>query len=163
VQFELGSAVEMPFPDAAFDGATQLHVGMNISAKETLFAEVYRVLRPGGRFAVYDILRAADGEIAFPVPWATDETTSFVEDLPTYRLALEAAGFEVAPERDRREYAVEFFARLRQRPAPRNDPPPLGLHIIMGRDAPQKIANMIDAVNAGVLSPIELFARKPVA
>ena len=39
-----------------------LHVGMNISEKATLAAEVFRLLKPGGRFGIYDLMRAGDGE-----------------------------------------------------------------------------------------------------
>ncbi len=48
VRFQEGSATLLPFEDATFDGATLLHVGMNIADKRMLCANVHRVLRPGG-------------------------------------------------------------------------------------------------------------------
>ena len=48
VAFRCGSATALPFGDAAFDGATLLHVGMNIADKRGLCAGVHRVLRPAG-------------------------------------------------------------------------------------------------------------------
>ena len=63
VTLEQGSALSMPFPDQAFDGAYMMHVGMNIEDKHRLFAEVYRVLRPGSYFGIYDIMRFSDADL----------------------------------------------------------------------------------------------------
>src|SRR5215468_3038613 len=65
-----GSALAMPFPAGQFDCAYMLHVGMNIEDKEKLAAEVARVLRAGGVFGIYDVMRTAPGDLAYPVPWA---------------------------------------------------------------------------------------------
>jgi SAM-dependent methyltransferase len=161
VDFEVGSALDMSFPDGSFNGATQLHVGMNIADKASLFREIHRVLRPGARFALYDIMKMSDGEITFPVPWAGDVSSSFVADFATYRRELTGAGFEVVAERNRGAFAVEFFTAMRERSASAGGPPPLGLHVIMGPDAPTKVANMISAITAGTLAPVELVCRRP--
>ena len=34
-------------------------------------------LRPGGTFAVYDVMRTGPGELAYPVPWAETAATDF--------------------------------------------------------------------------------------
>lgn len=137
-----------------------LHVGMNIEDKAQLFSEAQRVLKPGGRFGIYDIMREGEGELSFPVPWAATSATSFVEGAAVYKRLLEAAGFTIEKERSRREFAVEFFQRLRAEAAEREGPPPLGLHIVMGASAPQKIANMIDNLQRGLIAPREIVARK---
>jgi SAM-dependent methyltransferase len=162
VRFEVGSALEMPFDADSFDGAVQLHVGMNIDDKQRLCDEVFRILRRGGRFGLYDIMRTSDGPLTFPVPWATDESMSFVDELPTYRGALEAAGFEVEHVLDRGEFAIDFFASMRKKTTESGGPPPLGLHLILGPDAPLKIANMVEAITAGTIAPVEIICRKPL-
>lgn len=159
VRFEVGSALAMPFDDGSFDVATQLHVGMNIDDKNSLFAEVSRVLKPGGRFGVYDIMRTSDEAHEFPVPWAADESMSFVADPATNRAALEAGGFLVTAQRDRGE-AAGFFAAQRQKAAEVGGPPPLGVHVIIGGDAPVKIANLVEAIGAGTLAPFEIICEK---
>lgn len=160
VRFEVASALDMPFDDATFDGATQLHVGMNIADKASLFGEVHRVLRPGSRFALYDVMRLTGDDITYPVPWASDASHSFVADLATYLDDLVAAGFDVLSRRNRATFASEFFAAMRARSVGAGGPPPLGLHVIMGPDAPTKIANMVTAIEAGTLAPIEVICQR---
>lgn len=160
VSYQHGSALALPFAPRSFDGAYMLHVGMNIQDKARLFAEVQRVLKPGGIFGIYDVMReSGEGDLSFPVPWASSPDTSFVESAITYRCLLESAGFEVQKERSRREFAVEFFRQMRARATEGGGPPPLGLHILMGTSAPQKVANMIDNLERGLIAPTEIISR----
>ncbi len=92
--FRQGSALDLPFDAGAFDGATLIHVGMNIADKARLFQNVRRVLKPGALFGVYDVMRAADGDLPYPMPWAQTSETSFVENPETYRRLLKDAGFK---------------------------------------------------------------------
>jgi len=155
-----GSALDLPFAPQTFEGAYMLHVGMNIDDKKKGFAEVRRVLKPGGSFAIYDVMReSGEGELSFPVPWATSPEASFVESAATYRRLLEGAGFAVEKERTRREFAIEFFRQMRARAAETGGPPPLGLHILMGTSAPQKVANMIDNLERRLIAPTEIVSR----
>jgi ubiquinone/menaquinone biosynthesis C-methylase UbiE len=154
VSFHCGSGLEMPFPDASFDGAYLFHVGMNIADKARLFAQVQRVLKPGGVFAVYEVMRTGNAELAFPVPWAMTPDTSFLASPEEYRALLQDAGFQVVSERNRKEFALEFFAKIRARMAG-----PLGLPIMMGPTAQAKIANMVANVQSGATAPVEMICR----
>lgn len=156
VRFEVGSAVALPFGDAGFDLALLLHVGMNVPDKAALFREARRVLRDGGAFAVYEVMRTGDGELSFPVPWAETPDLSALDTPETYRSAAEAAGFVLETEDNRREVALEFFARL-QAQAAGGAPPPLGLHNLMGPTVKEKAANMIAAVRAGTIAPVQMI------
>ncbi|MFZ5791900.1 MAG: class I SAM-dependent methyltransferase [Pseudomonadota bacterium] len=157
VSYRQGSALSLPFGARRFDGAYMLHVGMNIEDKARLFAEVARVLKPGSFFGIYDVMREGEGELVYPVPWASSLATSFVASAAVYRRLLEEVGFEVQQERGRREFAIEFFRKMRAR-AVQGGLPPLGLHILMGDTAPQKVANMIANLEAGLVAPTEIVA-----
>ncbi|MGA7263296.1 MAG: methyltransferase domain-containing protein, partial [Stellaceae bacterium] len=158
VSYREGRALSLPFASGTFDGAYMLHVGMNIADKAALFAETRRVLKPQGVFGVYDVMREADGELSFPVPWAASAENSFVDSAATYRRLLEEAGFTVERERSRRDFAIDFFRRMRAQAA-QSGPPPLGLHILMGPTAPQKIANMVANLEKGLIAPTEIICR----
>lgn len=159
VAYQQGNALVLPFAPASFDGAYMLHVGMNIEDKAKLFASVRHVLKPGGVFGIYDVMRTGEGDLSFPVPWASSPETSFVKSVGAYRLLLEDAGFAVERERNRRAFAIGFFEQMRAAAAQAGGPPPLGLHILMGATAPQKAANMILNLERGLIAPTEIVSR----
>jgi SAM-dependent methyltransferase len=158
VSFREASALALPFAEASFDRATLIHVGMNIEDKAGLFAEVRRVLKPDARFGVYDIMRVSDAEIPYPMPWAATESTSFVEPPETYRRLLSAAGFEIESEANRRELALTLGREMRENAA-KHGAPPLGLHILMGPAAEERLGNVMKTLQAGTIAPIEMIAR----
>ncbi len=160
VEYRVASAAALPFASGTFDGAYMLHVGMNVPDKASVFASVRRVLRPGAVFGIYDVMRDRDGELRFPVPWAPTAALSFVDTAANYRAFLEDAGFIIMKQRDRREFAVQFFQQLKARAA-QSGPPLLGLQLLMGADSQLKIANMIANLEAGLISPNEIIARAP--
>jgi len=160
VTLHQGSALSMPFEDESFDGGYLLHVGMNIEDKAQLFTEIYRVLRPGAYFGVYDVMRIEPGELAYPVPWANDSSISKLASPEQYRQALLNAGFEVTTENNRRDFALEYFTRLREKMAASGGPPALGLHTLMQASTPLKIGNMFDNISAGYIAPVEIIVHK---
>ncbi|PKH00357.1 class I SAM-dependent methyltransferase [Paraglaciecola sp. MB-3u-78] len=130
-----GSALSMPYQDNAFDGGFMLHVGMNIDDKVSLFTEIYRVLKPGAVFGVYDIMRQKDGELTYPVPWATDSSTSKLSTPLHYRQASQQAGFDIFQENNRRDFSLDFFKQLQVKSEAKGGLAPLGLHILMQQNA----------------------------
>jgi MPBQ/MSBQ methyltransferase len=158
VDFQAGSALEMPFEPGAFDRASMIHVGMNITDKDALFREVRRVLKAGGLFAVFDVVRTGPGVLSYPLPWAVSEETSFVSSGNEYREALERAGFRLERERGRRDYSVEFTERMIARMA-QEGLPALGLHVVMGEKMPLMIKNVLAMMKQGTLEPTEMIAR----
>lgn len=161
VAYVQGSALAMPFESGSFDAAWMLHVGMNVGDKPRLFAEARRVLRRGGFFGIFDVMgESRPEELAFPLPWASDPEASFVAGVETYREQLQSAGFSVERQRCRREFAIEFLRRARERTAgSEGGQPPLGIQIVMGPNAPLKLANLLRLMERGLLAPVELLAR----
>ena len=161
ISFEQGSALSMPFSDASFDVATLLHVGMNIADKDRLFGEVRRVLKPGGVSGIYDQMREADGELAFPVPWASVPQASFVETAATYKRLLTKAGFAIIWERSWRDDALASFKQQTRTQSVPGALPALGVHVTMGPGAGEKVANHRSNTEHGLLAPNEIVARVP--
>lgn len=157
VAYRQASAMALPFEPATFDGAYMMHVGMNIEDKPALFAGIRRVLKAGAIFAIFDVMRTGEGALSFPVHWAATPEMSFVDSAETYRRALDSAGFELRKERNRLEYAREVFRQAKARAAAGGGPPPLGTHLLMKADVPQKLANVIDAIEKGLIAPVELI------
>ena len=166
VGFEVGSATSLPFPDRAFDLALMLHVGMNIPDKAAIFREARRVLSERGVFAVYDVMRTGAGELAYPVPWADSAAISSVATPEDYRTAAAQAGFGLRHEENRSAIALDFFSRIQaaaqeasaQKAATEKAaPPPLGLHNLMGPTIGEKMKNMIGAIKAGTIAPVQMI------
>ncbi len=161
VTLRQGSALSMPLENATFDGAIMLHVGMNIEDKARLFTEVYRLLRLGAFFAVYDVMRINDGELTYPVPWASENSTCRLATSDQYKQALNHAGFKVSTETNRRDFALDLFKRMRAKTKENGGPPLLGLHTLMPASAAVKVKNMIESIVENIIAPVELITRKP--
>jgi MPBQ/MSBQ methyltransferase len=93
VSFVCGSALSMPFADGSFDVVWTQHASMNMPDKARLYSEAARVVRPGGRFALFDVLAGPNQPIHFPVPWATDPSYSFLLSPEDTRALIAQAGF----------------------------------------------------------------------
>ncbi len=160
IALQQGSALSLPFQDATFDGGYMMHVGMNIEPKSELFTEIHRVLRAGASFGVYDVMRHKDGDLAYPVPWATESHTCKLATPDEYKQALTNAGFEVTRENNRRAFALDFFRKIHARTKAAGGPPPLGLHTLMQESTATKIENMIANITEDYIAPVEIISRK---
>ncbi|MEM7357019.1 MAG: methyltransferase domain-containing protein [Acidobacteriota bacterium] len=160
IELEQGDATASERPAQTYDRAYMMHVGMNIADKAALARELHRVTQPGGRVGIYDVMRVGEGELTFPVPWAAEPEGSALASPEDYKAALEAAGFRVTAERNRRDFALDFFAQLRAKTAAASGPPPLGLHILMGSSAPAKLGNMVSNISRNIIAPVELIADR---
>ncbi len=158
VDYRPGSALAMPFADAAFDAAYTQHVAMNIEDKPALYAEIARVLKPRTRFGIYDILQGPGGEAIYPTPWADDGSTSFLATPDELRRLLGAAGFEIESWRDTSAAARVFFETALARTAGRG-PPPLGLHLLLPDFRP-RAENVLRGLVDDRLAVIEIICRK---
>lgn len=148
VAYECADALALPYADERFDFAWTQHVAMNIADRPGLYAETHRVLKPGARFAAYDVVAGARGEPHYPVPWSRTPATSFLVTPDAMRTALEQAGFAVVSWDDRTQAAVDWFADQQKARAAAQvagqavTAPPLGLQVAMGPDFPALAANL---------------------
>ncbi len=156
----------LPFPEDSFDVVFSKDAIVQIPNKAAMFAEVRRVLRPGGRFIASDWLRGGSG------PYSPEMLEFFRLEGITYNMAtlaesaarLRDAGFTEVDIRDRhawyRELAHQELAAME---GPLNP-------AITTRIGPKRTAHFIDdwlrlvlVVDRGELRPGHLKATKPAS
>lgn len=150
VDFRIGSALEIPFPDASFDCAWSQNVAMNIADRPRYYAEMHRVLRPGGRLAIQDVAIGNGEPLQFPVMWADRPEISFLRTPKETKTMLETAGFHVRQWIDNTEAALAEAAAERARVAGNQAAPPiLGIHVVVGPSFREKMRNAQQAMVEG--------------
>ena len=137
VSFETASALELPFDDGRFDAVLLQHVAMNISDRARLYREIRRMLKPGGRFATFDVV-SNGGDPHYPVPWARTPATSFLLTAAATREAIEQTGFDTLAWQDDTEAAKAWIAEMRAS----GPPPSPNLGVVMGPSFAQVSANL---------------------
>ncbi|GAA6159065.1 class I SAM-dependent methyltransferase [Ruegeria sp. HU-ET01832] len=162
VQLIEGSVLDLPLESDSMDAAYMIHVGMNIADKVGIAREAMRVLKPGGIFAIYDVMQVGEGNMDYPAPWASTSDQSALAPPETYEAALKSVGFELTDRIDRTVFAKQFFEDLAAAQSRADGPPHLGLHLIMGDDTALKVQNMVRNIEGGLIAPIEIHARLPI-
>lgn len=155
VSFATGDALHLAFEDGAFDAVFLQHVAMNIGDRDALYAEVHRVLAPGGRFATYDLVLRG-GDVVYPVPWARDASTSFLRTEAETRAALERAGFTATLWRDDNGAAIAWSANA----VPAQAPGGPNLGVVMGPDFGLLARNLAQNVREDRLGVLAAVLRR---
>jgi len=160
VSFRQGTALELPFAAASFDLVWNQHLCMNVPDKGRLYGEMLRVLRPGGRLALYEIVAGEGGEPHFPVPWARHPGNSFLSSPGELSRQLTAAGFETVVWRDVTEDGRNWFLRMQEK-MPAAAAHPLGLHLLLGDEFRRMARNQVLNLNENRIGLIEAIAVRP--
>ena len=160
VSFEQGDALAMPFTDATFDGAFSMNVSMNIADKRALYREIHRVLKPGARLGLLEVVRGRGGEPDYPTPWARTAATSFLATEAETRENLAVSGFAIEHLRDTTDASFAWSARARATVEAGGKPPHRAVALIHGALADEILANTGPALRERRTVPIEIVCRK---
>jgi SAM-dependent methyltransferase len=155
-RFVVADALALPFPDASFDHAWTQHAAMIIGDRARLYAEVRRVLRPGGRLAIHDVVTGDGDALLFPVPWAATPQSSFLLTPEEMRAVLVAAGFDILSWEDK------TAVTLAGPPAPVGDagmaPSPLGSFVLAGPEYPRMVETFLRNLREGRAGVVQVIA-----
>jgi len=158
IEVHEGSALDLPFADRSFDVAWMQNVGMNIADKRRLYAEIARVLRPGGRFAFQEMAAGTVGTSYFPLPWATDPADSFLVPADEMCALLAEAGLVAELFEDTSD---THLGRTTANATPAA-PGQLGLGIFVD-DLAQKAANARRSLEEGQVRLVRGVFLRPVS
>jgi 2-polyprenyl-3-methyl-5-hydroxy-6-metoxy-1,4-benzoquinol methylase len=153
-------ALASPFAHSVFDVVWMQHVAMNIEDKTSLLEEFQRLLMPGGRLALYEILAGSNELSHFPLPWASTPDISFLVEPEQLRRMLIEVGFSELHWEDTTSRTLSWGRRALVRHP--DEPPPLGLDLVVGLDAREKTANLLRNLEEDRIRLVQAVAgRKP--
>jgi SAM-dependent methyltransferase len=144
---------DLPFEAATFSLMFSQHVQMNVANKTLLYEEARRVLRDGGRLAVWDIVGGDNGEPDFPIPWANRSEYSHLTTPDRLRAAMETASFEIELWNDLTSQAAAVMQTLLTLP-----PSPIGLGAFVP-NFQAKASNLTAALADGRLRAVQAIGR----
>ena len=133
---------------------------MNVADRTQFFAEAYRVLKPRAFFALTEHGLGPTGNPYYPLPWSEDGRGAYLVSPEETRALLEAAGFgDIMLEDTGAKYLAAYKQVMDM--AAHGALPPLGVHILMGKSAPQKMRNAARNIEEGRTHPVQVICRKP--
>lgn len=163
VDFRQADALSLPFEDNTFDAVVLQHVSMNVPTKDDLFRELGRVLSPDGTLSLYEICAGEVGKPFFPVPWADDESISFLVAPDELISTAEACGFAVRSRQNATADGLAWFQNVMESAESQSAdaPPPPGPHLLMGEDAPEKMGNVVRNLETRRIEIVQLVFDAP--
>jgi len=151
IKHRVGTVVDLPYSAEAFDIVWSQNVTMNVPDKRAMFAEAFRVLRPGGMYVMSHIGEGEDAAIDYPVPWAMTAETSFTTPPAEFLKLLRDVGFQ---------NVTDHAKSAPSAPPPATSDGQPDDSAAMGDDMPERRANSGRAVASGNLIPMLVTAMR---
>lgn len=149
LRFDMTDGESLPYENDTFDAAMVLHVGMNVPDKAGFYKEISRILKPGGRLGVYDILKTGDSALTYPLPWAQDSSTSFLESAEIIQAYIEGAGLNISYKENRYNFALESLKKILS-----------SIEITMSAERRNLLGNLLENIKEERCSPYIFMAER---
>jgi 2-keto-4-pentenoate hydratase/2-oxohepta-3-ene-1,7-dioic acid hydratase in catechol pathway/SAM-dependent methyltransferase len=154
--YRQADALDLPYKDESFDAVWTQHVQMNIDDKPRFYAELFRVLKQGGKLGFYDVIAGEAGEPFYPVPWAADASISHLASEAELKATIEQAGFQVKVWENTTPAGLIWFEEQRRRESePGYEMSRLGPELFLGPDWWDIINNLYRSVAGDRVRVIE--------
>lgn len=151
-------ALELPFADDTFDLAWSQAVSQNISDKEGFVSEMVRVVRPGGRLALFEVIAGPGGPLEFPVPWADREEESWLLTADELHELLDSSRLEPVAWKEGQD-ALDAIVGAGPRVKQPSTEHQLGLHILMP-DYAERMAGLARNVAERKIALVQVVAER---
>jgi hypothetical protein len=132
---------------------------MNVADKTRLVAELRRMLVPGGRLAVHEVVGRQVRPLRYPLPWARSPLTHFLATPRRLRVAISSAGFRLKSWQDTTAAALEWWRAVAASCG--DDAARAAWETLLGEDAAAMIDNVVDNLESGRMGVVMAVFVKP--
>lgn len=161
IEFYKGSIISLPFSDNTFDVVWCQHVLMNIINKTEAVREFYRVLKPSGKLVLHEIFKGQNNCMAYPVPWASEPSISFLESWDHMADILDTENFKTIFYSDQTASACQWWEKVKKISGKKNAKnQKLGPALILGQNAARFGTNMYSNFTQHTICLIEAVLQK---
>lgn len=157
-----GDGQQLAFPDQHFDAVVLQHSLLNMPDHQQCLQECQRVLKPGGKLILHEVLRGNTAEpISFPVPWACSEAGSHLLSAVELSALLNNNSFTI---RQRSNWSAEALVWRKQHSRKEAQPEALTNRLspqdIFGTEFLVMAKNLLDNLQRGAVEVHEIVAEK---
>lgn len=160
-EFICCDAQQLPLEEQQFDVVWSQHTLMNLPDVERGLKEIQRVLKPGGRLLMHEVLQGDNTEpLNLPVPWAGEATHSHLKTPAQLDTLLKAAGFEPLFQQEVTQAALDWRKKHTERET-RGQTQILTPQLIFGPRFLKMGKNLMNNLASGKVRLIQAGWQKP--
>ena len=152
-KFSQGNALNLNCESGSYDVVWTQQSCMNIEDKRQMFAEVNRVLKPGGAYVFQEVLAGVeDAVIKFPVPWDKEANMSYLWDEKKIKNSILKLNMVAHIWKNATEQYLDEYRILAAKTADVSNTPVMGVHLMLGGQAGVMRRNVVSNLSQGLIA-----------